>query len=793
MDIYGFENCRGIILSMGGQIANNIAMSLHRKEVKIIGTHPENIDNAENRFKFSRMLDQIGIDQPEWRELTDKISTRLFCNEVGYPCLVRPSYVLSGAMMSVIYTQNEMDDYLKNVVISNDYPIVISKFIIDAKEIEVDAVADNGILKLWAISEHVEDAGVHSGDATLILPPKNINNTTRSLLLKNTQQIAKKLEIDGPFNIQYIAKNDELKVIECNLRVSRSFPFVSKVKDINFIRVATKIMIGADYSVEQDDEKYTGVKVPQFSFTRLSSADNRLGVEMLSTGEVACFGETYNEAYLKALCATGFKIKNKCNVLISVGSFQNKKELCSSVKLLSINGFTLFGTKGTADFYNEENVGLIALNNVEIYEKIKEGFFGLVINISIPNKIRENIKTPGYFVMRLCIDYGVDILINIKCARLYIDSIVSYYSSFKKIGKWDVHISDNGILPISDTGKINNRDISSSSTSEEIENGECNSLRCNTKLIKKKKYRLEKLGSVIDVSQFDRNNLRKLFKNASILKNNIKKNGKLEILKGKIVGFYFDEPSTRTYGSFYVAVKKLGGDVLSINVSDSSTQKGESLYDTLKCFESYCDLIIIRTKHNGSLKEIQTRIKIPIINAGDGDGEHPTQALIDVFTIREERGTVNKLVVSIVGDLKYGRTVHSLVRLLSNYNIRFNFVSIGQLGLDKNTIKFLEDKYITYCIYSSLGDIIETTDVLYMTRIQKERFHNEDIDSNYIRNNLYLTQEILTNAKNNMVIMHPLPRNEEINENIDNDPRAAYFRQMENGLYVRMALIQMLI
>jgi carbamoyl-phosphate synthase large subunit len=348
MDIYGFENCKGVILSMGGQIANNIAMSLHRKQVKIIGTSPENIDNAENRFKFSRMLDQIGIDQPKWKELSDTDSTKDFCNEVGYPCLVRPSYVLSGAMMCVIYSQEEMDEYLENVIISNDYPVVISKFITGAKEIEVDAVADKGILKLWAISEHVEDAGVHSGDATLILPPKNINKTTRNLLLLNTQKIAKKLEINGPFNIQYIAKNNELKVIECNLRVSRSFPFVSKVRDINFIRYATKIMIGADYKINIKKEPYTGVKVPQFSFNRLANADNRLGVEMLSTGEVACFGKNYHEAYLKALTATGFKVNNNCNVLVSIGSYQDKKELHNSIKSLSNSGFKLYGTHGTA-------------------------------------------------------------------------------------------------------------------------------------------------------------------------------------------------------------------------------------------------------------------------------------------------------------------------------------------------------------------------------------------------------------------------------------------------------------
>ena len=320
-----------------------------------------------------------------------------------------------------------MNDYLENVVISNDYPVVISKFITGAKEIEVDAVADKGTLKLWAISEHVEDAGVHSGDATLILPPKNINKTTRNLLLKNTQKIAKKLEIDGPFNIQYIAKNNELKVIECNLRVSRSFPFVSKVRDINFIRYATKIMIGADYKINIKKEPYTGVKVPQFSFNRLANADNRLGVEMLlSTGEVACFGKNYHEAYLKALSATGFKVKNDCNVLVSIGSYQDKKELHNSIKSLSNSGFKLYGTHGTANYYSESNINMIGLDNDRIYNNIKEGFFGLVINISIPNKIRTNTKkTNGYFIRRLSIDYGIAVIINTKCAKLYIDSILS--------------------------------------------------------------------------------------------------------------------------------------------------------------------------------------------------------------------------------------------------------------------------------------------------------------------------------------------------------------------------------
>ena len=341
-------------------------------------------------------------------------------------------------MMCVIYSQDEMDSYLQNVIISNDYPVVISKFIMNAKEIEVDAVADKGILKLWAISEHVEDAGVHSGDATLILPPKNINETTKTLLLQNTQKIAKKLEIDGPFNIQYIAKNNELKVIECNLRVSRSFPFVSKVKDINFIKIATKIMIGSDYNIDnQQCEQYTGVKVPQFSFNRLANADNRLGVEMLSTGEVACFGENYQQAYLKALCASGFKVKNKCNVLISVGSDDDKNELCDSIKMLSNNGFTLYGTTGTSKYYTQKGININQLNDEQnIYNKIKDGFFGLVINISNPNKIKSQHKTHGYYIRRLSIDYGIDVLINIKCAKLYIESVVS--CEHTNIGDCDV-------------------------------------------------------------------------------------------------------------------------------------------------------------------------------------------------------------------------------------------------------------------------------------------------------------------------------------------------------------------
>ncbi len=318
-------------------------------------------------------------------------------------------------------------------------------------------------------------------------------------------------------------------------------------------------------------------------------------------------------------------------------------------------------------------------------------------------------------------------------------------------------------------------------------------MESNNKIVKLSMCIDMHLKNIIDVSQFNKESLNNLFEKTHVLKREVLNLGKLNLLKGKVVCLYFDEPSTRTYSSFYVAIKKLGGDVLHLDNVNSSIKKGESLYDTLKCIESYCDLVIIRTKMKNALRGLQDMIKIPIINAGDGDGEHPTQALLDMFTINKELGNINQLIVSIVGDLKYGRTVHSLVRLLSNYNVKLNFVSINQLSLDNETIKFLKTNNIEYNLYQSIYNIIRTTDVLYMTRIQKERLQGETLDDSFIRNNLYLTKEVLNNAKKNMIVMHPLPRNDEINVNIDDDPRAVYFKQMENGLYVRMALIQTLL
>lgn len=324
MDIYNLENPEGIIISMGGQLPNNIAMDLHRQQAKILGTSPESVDGAENRFKFSRMLDRKGILQPRWKELTNLKSAIDFCEEVGYPCLVRPSYVLSGAAMNVAHSNQDLEAYLTAASdVSKDHPVVISKFLLDAKEIDVDAVASDGEILCMAVSEHVENAGVHSGDATLVTPAQDINEETFAKIKDIAKIIAELLDVSGPFNMQLIAKDNDLKVIECNVRVSRSFPFVSKTLDHDFVAMATRVIIGEKVepvTVFMGCGK-VGVKVPQFSFSRLSGADVMLGVEMASTGEVACFGDNRYEAYLKALMSTGFQIPKKA-ILLSIGSFK---------------------------------------------------------------------------------------------------------------------------------------------------------------------------------------------------------------------------------------------------------------------------------------------------------------------------------------------------------------------------------------------------------------------------------------------------------------------------------------
>lgn len=359
LDIYDTENSRGIILSMGGQTPNNIALPLHRQNVKIYGTSPEMIDTAENRYKFSRLLDDIGVDQPRWKELSSFTEAQTFCDTVGYPVLVRPSYVLSGAAMNVVFSRDDLEDYLSQATaVSRDHPVVITKYIEQAKEIEVDAVAKDGKLVMHYISEHVENAGVHSGDATLIHPPQDLDPETVRQIVSATAKIGSALHVTGPFNIQFIAKNNEIKVIECNLRAARSFPFVSKTTGVDAIEMATKVMVDIPveaYPAMDLPLDYVGVKVPQFSFSRLSGADPVLGVEMASTGEVACFGRDKYEAYVKALISTGIVLPKK-NILFSIGGFKEKLEILPSVQKLHTAGYNIFATSGTADFLTEHNV-----------------------------------------------------------------------------------------------------------------------------------------------------------------------------------------------------------------------------------------------------------------------------------------------------------------------------------------------------------------------------------------------------------------------------------------------------
>jgi carbamoyl-phosphate synthase / aspartate carbamoyltransferase len=359
LDIYDTEQSSGVILSMGGQTPNNIALPLYRQNVNIYGTSPEMIDTAENRFKFSRLLDQIGVDQPLWKELTSFDEAQEFCLRVGYPVLVRPSYVLSGAAMNVVSSSDDLSNYLTQATaVSREHPVVISKYIEEAKEIEMDAIAKDGKLVMHYISEHIENAGVHSGDATLVLPAQDLDPETVRRIEVATQKIGNALNVTGPFNIQFIAKNNEIKVIECNLRAARSFPFVSKVTGVDAIELATKVML--DIPVEPYPDlglpaDYVGVKVPQFSFSRLSGADPVLGVEMASTGEVACFGKDKYEAYLKALISTGIVLPKK-TILLSIGSYKEKLEILPSVQKLHMAGYKLLGTAGTADFFTEHNV-----------------------------------------------------------------------------------------------------------------------------------------------------------------------------------------------------------------------------------------------------------------------------------------------------------------------------------------------------------------------------------------------------------------------------------------------------
>jgi len=444
MDIYEKENPKGVIVSMGGQIPNNLALPLYNSGVPILGTSPMDIDRAEDRHKFSQLLDKLEIDQPVWKELTSLEEAETFADRVGYPVLVRPSYVLSGAAMSIALSKKELREYLKKASeVGKDHPVVISKFITGAKEIEMDAVANNGDLYCYAISEHVENAGVHSGDATMVLPPQRTYLETMRRIKNITKKIAKSLNITGPFNIQFIAKDNDVKVIECNLRASRSFPFVSKVFKINFIDLATKIIMGKRVpKIDRSsfDLDYVGVKAPQFSFVRLKGSDPVLSVEMASTGEVACLGDDFNEAFLKSLLSVGFKLPKK-TILLSTGPIHSKAEFLDGARLLHNMGFKFYATKGTADFMKANGLKAKVLHwplenkepNTLTY--IANGKIDLVINI--PKNIEKEELDNDYLIRRKAIDFNIPLITNLQLAKRFAESVSSVSLENLIVKSWD--------------------------------------------------------------------------------------------------------------------------------------------------------------------------------------------------------------------------------------------------------------------------------------------------------------------------------------------------------------------
>ena len=447
LDVIDLESPRGVIVSVGGQIPNNLAMKLHRQSVPILGTSPVNIDRAENRGKFSAMLDKLGIDQPKWSALTSMEDVQKFIDEVGYPVLVRPSYVLSGAAMNVCHNDEELRRFLEAASeVSKEYPVVISQFMTETNEIEFDGVAQNGEIVEYGISEHVEYAGVHSGDATMTFPAQQISFATARQIKKISRAIAKELNISGPFNIQYLAKGRDVKVIECNLRASRSFPFVSKVLKRNFIETATRIMLDAPYQKPDKsafDIDRMGVKASQFSFARLQNADPVLGVDMSSTGEVGCMGDTFEEALLNSLIATGYKIPSKDKgIMLSSGGAKEKASLLDAAQALVKNGYTIYATAGTAKFLNENNVKATAVGWPDedhkdipnVMQMIADHKFDLIVNIPKNHTKRE--LTNGYRIRRGAIDHNIPLFTNARLASAFIEAFCTMSQDQLQIKSW---------------------------------------------------------------------------------------------------------------------------------------------------------------------------------------------------------------------------------------------------------------------------------------------------------------------------------------------------------------------
>ena len=440
MDIIELEAPHGVIVSTGGQIPNNLAMRLDEQHVNILGTTAKSIDNAEDREKFSAMLDRIGVDQPRWKELSSMDDINGFVAEVGFPVLVRPSYVLSGAAMNVCSNQEELERFLKLAAnVSQKHPVVVSQFIEHAKEVEMDAVADHGEIIMYAISEHIEFAGVHSGDATIQFPAQKLYVETVRRIKRISKQIAKELNISGPFNIQYLAKGNEIKVIECNLRASRSFPFVSKVLKINFIELATRIMLGLKVEKPNKNEfdlDYVGIKASQFSFNRLQKADPVLGVDMASTGEVGCLGDDVSEAVLTSMLAVGQRVPEK-NILLSTGTAKQKVAMLDAAKLLATKGYNLYATGGTHRFLAENNIPSTLVywpseeGQPQALQMLHEKQIDMVVNI--PRDLSAGELDNGYKIRRAAIDLNIPLITNARLASAFI-------TAFCKLSVDDIHI-----------------------------------------------------------------------------------------------------------------------------------------------------------------------------------------------------------------------------------------------------------------------------------------------------------------------------------------------------------------